>query len=397
MGNYQYIARSADGQEVTGVMEAENEAAVVRSLDERKLFPVRVFPQAPAREMIRHKVQMRDVGVVYGQLSDLLRSGVPMLRSLEILVRTATRKRLMQVLTKVKDDVSAGKTLADAMAQHPAVFTTLHCAMVRAGERAGFLEEVLANLASFIERQDELRGKVRGAMVYPIILCVLGVLLLTGILVFLVPRFKPLFSTMSLPAPTVLLFALSDLLVDHLAVFVAILVLLVVGTKLFLQSHFGRAMWDRWRLKVPVVGFAMRMVSITRFCRILGTMLANGVPILQALDIAKDAAGSEVLTNCIATAAENVRRGDPLAQPLRQSGLFPSEIVEMIAVAEESNQLEKVLVQIADTVERRTNRQVDQAVRLIEPIILVVLGLIIGFIATGLFYPIFNMGQAFRK
>jgi general secretion pathway protein F/type IV pilus assembly protein PilC len=399
MVNYQYIARDAAGQEVAGVMQADNEAAVVRTLDERKLFPVRVAEQAVVRRglMLRKRIRLRDVGVMYGQLADLLRAGVPMVRSLETIARSSANRRLGEIVLKVRDAISQGQTFADALAAHPQVFPVLHSAMARAGERGGFIEDVLTNLSDFLDRQDELQSKVRGAMIYPLVLVSLGVIVTLFSLVVLVPRFKPMFHGIPLPTPTTILFALSDLFMEQWHVLISLLVLAGLGVTAFLRSDFGRQAWARWRLKIPIFGPAVTMVSITRFCRILGTMLANGVPILQALGIAKDATGNVVLAGSIEKATENVRAGEPLNQPLRQSGMFPAEIMEMIAVAEEANQLEKVLLQIASTVERRTNRQVDQAVRLIEPLILVVIAGCIAFVAVGLMYPIFTMSRMLRR
>ncbi len=394
MATYEYIAKTTEGKNITGVMQAESETAVARTLDERRLFPIRVSEQAPVRKgMHQRKIRVRDIGVFYGQLADLLRAGVPMMRALETLQRSVTSAAFGHVLAAVRDGVAAGKTLAEAMAEHPKVFTGLHTAMIKAGEHAGFLEDVLTNLADFLERQDELRSKVRGALIYPVLLTIIGTLMIIGVLVLLVPNFKHFFDAKELPVPTALLFALSDLLTRYIWMLAGFVVLGVLGVRAALMSERGRRVWDLWRLKLPLAGKAIRMVAITRFCRILGTMLANGVPILQALAIAKDAAGSVPLSEAISAAAENVRAGEPLAAPLKDSGLFPPEIIEMVAVAEESNQLEKVLVQIADTVERRTNRQVDQAVRLIEPLILVALATTIGFVAVGLLYPIFTMSQ----
>jgi general secretion pathway protein F/type IV pilus assembly protein PilC len=193
--------------------------------------------------------------------------------------------------------------------------------------------------------------------------------------------------------PTQILFGISYTLRHNLPMVLLGVGLAVLVGRSYVRSSAGRRNWERWRMRVPLAGKALRMVAITRFCRILGTMLANGVPILQALAISRDATGSALMASSIEEAAENVRAGAPLAEPLRKSRLFPPEIVEMIAIGEESNQLEKVLVQIADTVERRTNRQVDQAVRLIEPLILILLAGIIAFVAVGLLYPVFTMGQ----
>jgi len=394
MPAFEYTAKTAGGKEVSGVVQADSETSVVRTLDERSLFPVRIREQtAPSGRRRGGRIRLRDVGVMYGQLADLLRAGVPTLRALETLVRAGLRDSLARVVLSVRDEVAEGKSMADAVAAHPEAFTSLHAAMIRAGEQAGFLEDVLANLSAFIERADELRGKVRGSLIYPVVLAVIGSFLIVGILIGLVPQFKPFFQGMPLPIPTVVLFALSDLFREHLLVLVSLVLLTALGVRTFVRSEFGRSAWSRWQLKIPVVGRIIRMVSITRFCRILGTMLANGVPIIQALNISKEATGSDVLARAIAEATEAVRAGDPLAEPLKRSGLFPPAILEMIAVAEESNQMERVLVQTADTVDRRTNRQVDQAVRLIEPLMLLLMATAIGFVAVGLLYPIFTISQ----
>lgn len=400
MATFQYIARTAAGQEVSGLLQAESEAAVVRTLDERRLFPVRVTEQGEARGgrlgVGGGRIRGHDVGLMYGQMSDLLKADVPVMRSLDILTRSAVNKRLAGVMGKVRDDVAAGKALAEAMSSYPQAFPPLHVAMVRAGERAGFLEEVLANLSEFMERQDELRNKVLGAMVYPLLVAAVGLVISVIVLVFLVPLFRPLFEGIAVPAPTLLLFAASDFV---RTLWPLILMLAVVGAAAgagFLKSEVGRRSWERWRLKIPVVGQAARLVAITRFCRVLGMMLKNGVPLLQALAISKDATGSAVLADGIQEASESVRAGETLAAPLKASGFFPAEILEMVAVSEESNQLEKTLLQIADTVERRTNRQVDLVVRLIEPLILVAMAAGIGFFGIALVYPIFSMAGAMK-
>ena len=398
MVTFQYIARTNAGDQLAGVMQADSETAVVRTLGERDLFPVSVVEQ-PAVERVSGRggrIRIRDVGVMYGQLGDLLRAGVPMLRALETLSRAVTSKALAAKVLELRDSVAGGKPLADAMSEHPKTFTVLHAAMIRAGERAGFLEDVLTNLADFMERQDEMRSKIRGAMIYPVVLTSVGAIAIIGMLTFVVPKFRPFFVGISLPLPTRVLFAASDVLVSHSWLLLALVILAIIGVRAVLRAERGKKIWDHWRVKTPGIGRVIRTISITRFCRILGTMLANGVPILQALDISKDATGSVVLSDSIETAADNVRAGEPLADPLKASGLFPAEIIEMIAVGEESNQLERVLVQIADSVERRTNRQVDAAVRLIEPLILVMIACVIGFVAVGLMYPIFTMSQALR-
>jgi general secretion pathway protein F/type IV pilus assembly protein PilC len=395
MADYQYIAKTAGGEQVAGTMQADSEAAVVRTLGERDLFPVTVAVRDDtARVFTAARIRRIDVGVAFRQLAELLRAGVPMIRSLDVIIRASRKKHLVDVLKSVRDDVSKGEALAAAMQEHPEAFTTLHVAMVTAGEEGGFLESVLENMAAFIERQDELRSKVRGAMIYPLVLTAVGAVAMLGILLIFVPMFKGFFGGMDLPAPTRVIFAASSLLTDQWGLLVALLILGVGGTVGFLKSDIGHHLWERWRLKLPLLGPVSRSVSIARFCRIFGTMLRSGVPILRSLEISKDATGSDVLAGQIERAAENVRAGESLAEPLRESGVFPPDVIEMIAVAEESNQLDRVLVQVAETVERKTARRVDAAVRLIEPLILVVLAVMICFIAVGLLYPIFTMSEA---
>jgi general secretion pathway protein F/type IV pilus assembly protein PilC len=382
---------------VNGTLNADSEAAVLRVLDEKQLFPVLIRSlagnAAQRQKRLEARVPSRDLGIMYSQLADLLGSGVPLLRALKSLVKSTIHPSLRQVLKEIQGAVADGKSLTEAMREHPRVFSPLHIAMVQAGERASFLEQVLRSLAEFLERLDELRSKVTGAMIYPALLTVVGTAVMLGAMIFFVPRFEPLLSGVHQTVPTRLLFAFSHVVRGY---WYLLILGLAGGASLLwssLNSPGGRRWLERWRFKVPVVGSALRMVAITRFCRILGTMLANGVPLLQALSISKDSTGSPLLADRVASAAENVRAGKSLTEPLAAGGMFPEQIIAMISVAEESNQLEKVLVHIADTVERRTNRQVDQAVRLVEPLILCAVAAAVGFLAMGLLLPIFTMAS----
>ena len=401
MREFQYTAKSLQGETVAGSLKAESEAAVLRMLEEKKLFPVgiRDVAGAPGSKGARGpgRIPSRDLGTMYSQLADLIGSGVPLLRALNSLVKSTVNVRLREVLKQVQAAVADGKSLTEAMRMHPTVFSPLHTAMIQAGERASFLEQVLRSLSEFLERLDELRGKVFGAMIYPALLTVVGLAVMIGALIFFVPRFEPLLSGVHQTPPTRLLFALSHLVRGYW--YLLLVALAAGGGALWsaLNSPAGRRWIEVWRFKVPVAGAALRMVAITRFCRILGTMLANGVPMLQALSISKDSTGSPLLAERVAEAAESVRAGKRLTEPLGVGGLFPEQVLAMLSVAEESNQLEKVLLHIADTVERRTNRQVDQAVRLVEPVILCGVAAAIGFLALGLLLPIFTMASALNS
>jgi general secretion pathway protein F/type IV pilus assembly protein PilC len=399
MREFHYTARSFEGETRTGTLKAESEAAVMRFLDEKQLFPVDIRDVAGGADgkggrATTGRVPSRDLGVFYSQLADLISSGVPLLRALSSLVKSTVNVRLREVLKQIQAAVADGSSLTEALRQHPTVFSPLHTAMIQAGERASFMEQVLRSLSDFLERLDELRGKVLGAMIYPALLTVVGLAVMVGALIFFVPRFEPLLSGVHQTPPTRLLFVLSHLVRGYWYLVLIGLGAASAGLWSTLNSPAGKRWMEVVRFKIPVAGSAMRMVAITRFCRILGTMLANGVPLLQALAIAKDSTGSPLLSERIAEAAESVRAGRRLTEPLGVGGMFPEQVLAMLSVAEESNQLEKVLLHIADTVERRTNRQVDQAVRLVEPVILCGVAAAIGFLALGLLLPIFTMASA---
>jgi general secretion pathway protein F len=397
MPQFTYTALTEAGVRVSGKLEADTEAAVLRTLEEKRLLPVTVQGTGAggaAETPKRRKVKAADLGTLYGQLADLLGSGVPLLRALDSLIRSTPALGLRALLKEIRTSVSEGKSLTETLKGYPDVFPPLHTAMIQAGERAAFMEEVLRSLSGFIERFEELRSKVLGALIYPVLLAGLGTAVMVLALMFFVPKFEPLLANAKKPLPSEIMFAASHIVRNYW--YLVLAALGVVGGLLWhgLRNPASRQRLERWQLKIPVVGSALRLLAITRFCRILGTMLANGVPLLHALKISRDATGSNILAERVAAATEAVREGGRLSEQLGVDGFIPEQILAMIAVAEESNNLDKVLVQIADTVERRTNRQVDQAVRLIEPVILCLVAAGIGFLALGLLLPIFTMASA---
>jgi general secretion pathway protein F len=397
MAQYRYTALNTAGKQIAGALEAESESMALRLLEDKQLFPLAVRGEGGTAGQPRARkwrIRRRDIGIMYGQLADLLGSGVPLLRALDALIKSPANKDQKDLLKEVRAKIADGQTLTESLKGYPEIFPILHTAMIQAGERASFLEEVLRSLAGFLERLDELQSKVMGALIYPALLCALGLSVMIGALVFFVPKFEPLLATAKKPLPTTILLGASQVVRSYWYLVALVVAVLVAFLWTALKNEKTRRTLEQWRLKVPVVGSALRLVAITRFCRILGTMLLNGVPLLQALKISKDATGSRILADRIAEATEAVRDGKRLSEPLAVGGFIPEQILAMIAVAEESNNLEKVLVQIADTVERRTNRQVDQAVRLIEPAILCLVAAGIGFLALGLLLPIFTMASA---
>ena len=300
------------------------------------------------------------------------------------------------MVKELREDVAGGMSLGDAMAKHPRVFSPLHSSMTRAGEQGGFLEDVLHRIAIFCEKQDELRNKVIGAMIYPAILVFAGSGVVLLLLTVVVPKLREHLRPETFNILTKGVFGVCDLLRDHWMALLMLACAILFGLTTWVKSAAGRRAYERFKLRAPVMGKIVTMVAICRFCRILGTMLHNGVPILQALKISKDSAGNRILAQSIEEAADSVKKGAALSAPLRESGLFPLTVLDMIAVAEESNNLETVLVQIADTNEARTARSIELGVRILEPVLLLVMALVVFCIAVALLLPILTMGSAVR-
>ncbi|MCH7838791.1 MAG: type II secretion system F family protein [Planctomycetes bacterium] len=395
MPSYTYKAVKSSGQPISGVLTAENYGVALRQLEEQSLFPVTVTEGVAASGLgiwRRRGVKTAHLTTFYSQLADLLRAGVPMLRSLDVLSRQGSQGGLSIILKELREAVAGGMSLGDAMAKHPHVFSPLQSSMVRAGEQGAFLEDVLHRIAIFSEKQDELRNKVLGAMIYPMILVFVGTIVVTFLMVIVVPKLGEHLRPENFNVMTHAVFGVSNLLEHHYVAIILVLAVIVTVVPTWVRTKTGRRAFDRFKLRAPIFGKIMTMVAICRFCRILGTMLHNGVPILQALRIAKDSAGSDILAEVIEEAADSVKKGAALSTPLGECGLFPPTVVDMIAVAEESNNLETVLVQIADTNEARTARAIDLGVRVLEPILLVFMAGVVFCIAIALLLPILTMG-----
>ena len=393
MPTYAYKAMQEGGKVVEGLLTAETYQVALNMLDERSLFPVNVEESGAGKGITgRKRVRLRYLTTFYQQMADLLRAGVPMLKALDVLAeQEGSPSVLRQIVREVREEVAGGATLADALERHPTVFSELNCAMIRAGERGGFLEDVLTRLSIFAEKQDELRGKLIGSMVYPAMLLFAGIAVVTFIMSVVVPKLEAYIRPEIWNPMTRLVFGLSHFIRDYYGLLIGLIAAALVMINLVGRWEPGQRVLALAKLRAPITGKVATSVAVSRFCRILGTLLQNGVPILQALKISKDSAGNVILAEHIETAGENVRRGETLSSPLAESGLFPADILSMIAVAEESNNLETVLVQIAETQETRTARTIDMAVRLIEPLLLMFMAVAVGVIAFALLLPIMTM------
>ncbi len=396
MPEFRYVARNELGAKVEGVLDAANEADAAGILSSGGMFPLEIkalLKQATTGKAKRVSGQL--LANFYSQLADLLRGGVPLLRALKILHDQTSNANLRFVLDNIYRRVESGETLAEAMGRYEVAFGEMGIQMVRAGSEGGFLEESLTHVADYTEMQDDLKGRIVGALVYPVLLLVLMFLLVGAILIFIVPSFEPMFEDLrkrgELPLMTDWLLFISSQMKYIAVIGVPAIIGLVAWFRYWNGTERGRRAVDRFKLQMPVGGKVYEGFSVARFCRILGTLLKNGVPIVKSLDISADATGNKILADAIHAASEHISSGSRLAEPLAASGCFPRSIVEMISVAEESNSLDSVLVDISAGLEKRNWRALDLAVRFIEPLMLMFLGGIVLFLVVALILPIFKI------
>ncbi len=395
MPTFAYTARDLTGKQVNGTLEANGEREVAAILSERSLFPVNVKDVGSPTQSVfgrRKKVKGQTMAVFYSQLASLLRAGVPMIRSLNVLAEQSTDPVLKEVIAEIRNRVEDGEPIGDSMARFPRVFSEMACNMVRAGTEGGFLEDALDRVGAFTELQEDLKGRTVSALAYPIFLFSVGTVVLSALLVFFVPKFDMLFErlrkTGEMPYATEMLLAFSNFLQNYGWILLVVIAIGLVFMRVKLQTESGKAMFDRAKLKIPVLGSILMNLAVARFCRVLGTLLGNGVPILKSLEISGTAAGNRLLRDSVSDATENIKSGESLAAPLRASGHFPPSVVEMISVGEESNSLDTVLPDIADSLEKTTFRRLDLFVRLLEPIMLLVMAILVLGVVLALLVPV---------
>jgi general secretion pathway protein F/type IV pilus assembly protein PilC len=344
------------------------------------------------------KVRPHAMAQFYLQLAALMKSGVPLLRALEVLGNQTTLPALKITIEDLRDRIADGESLAEAMSRHPRTFNDLSISIVRAGIEGGFLEEALERVARFTDQQAELKSRVMGALAYPMFLIVFSISIVTVLIVYFVPQFETLFSRLrakgELPLMTEFLLWLSTAISSYGLLIALAIGLIVMAVRSQIATEAGRWFVDKWKLKIPQAGAIYCNLAVSRFCRVLGTLLSGGVPIVRALTISADSTGNRVLTAAVNNAADNLTAGESLANPLKSSGHFPPDVVEMISVAEQSNTLETVLTDIADSLERQTWRKLDLMVRLVEPLMLLVMASAVLVIVVALLLPMLKSATA---
>jgi general secretion pathway protein F len=404
MAVFEYTALTSEGKTVSGVIDADSLKEARLKLRRTGIFPVEVTTGAarPAaggrRSIFGDRVSPAEVAVLTRQLSTLLTAGLPLVDSLAALGEQVERTPVKRVIGAVRERVREGSAFADALADHPAVFSALYVSMVRVGEASGTLDRVLLSLAEFLERQARLRNAVVAALTYPLLMLAVSVIILVFLVAFVVPKVTVVFADLqqALPWPTVVLIALSDALRVGWWVIAAVGVAGAVAISRYLRTPHGRRRADAWALQLPIVGRLVRMIALSRFTSTLSTLLAGGIGLLTALEIVKHVVRNVVIAEAIESARERIRQGQSIAEPLRRSGVFPPLVTHMIAVGELSGELETMLKKVSEAYDHEVETTVGAITALLSPVMILVMGGIILFIVLAILLPIFEMSQIVR-
>lgn len=404
MPQFEYKAKKDDGSVVTGTLQAESERSALDSLGRMGVFPLAIESrdedkataraQAAPRQVAR-RVRPADVALFTRQLGDLMHAGVPLNRGLHTLAQQTTNLTLAETIADIEKQISSGATLHDALGKYPKVFSNLYLSMVKAGETGGFLEDVLRRLSLFIEKDQELRSRISSALAYPILLIVIGTCAIAFLMVFFIPRFSEIFKKMGgdLPWPTHIVMSVSYFFRDYWFLVFLGMIGAVAGFRRLASTREGRRIIDRMRIRLPLFGDIVRKNAVSRFSRTLGTLLKSGVAILAALDISKEAMANAVLMEDIDEASAGVKQGKGLAEILRNSHYFPVMVIDMIAVGEETGNLDEVLITVADSFDLQVERAVRVFIALFEPALLLVMAALVGFIVIAMLLPVFTMSS----
>ena len=396
MAQFKYKARNAEGRVLEGSIEAENEDQARAVLRGRK-FNVMEIASAPKAGIWRRgpKVKSKDVVLFSRQLATMVSSGLPLPQAISIIAEQSDSKAFKAVLFQVRDDISSGSNFPEALGKHPTVFNDLYVQMAKAGDTGGNLDIILDRLSVFLEKAEALKNKINAALMYPIAIAVVASAVVVFLLVKVIPTFKEMFSSFGkeLPMPTKILIGISEFLQAKIVLILAALGAIIAGISAARRTPTGARMFDAFMLKVPVFGSLLRRVAVSRFARTLGTLQSSGVPILEGLEIVAKTAGNVVIEEAIFTARGKIREGEEIAAPLKATGVFPPMVIQMIAAGQETGKLDAMLVKIADFYDQEVDTAVEGLMKLIEPLMMVVIGTTVGSIVIAMFLPMFEMSQ----
>jgi general secretion pathway protein F len=403
MASYKYRASTMEGKIMEGSMEASDGTAASLRLQEMGLLPMRIGLASKntllQREIrwpwMKKRVKRKDLLVFTQELHTLVKAGFPLDRSLAALSQLAESPALGETVQEILKDVKGGKSFSEALSKYPEVFPKVYVNMVKAGEVGGVLDEILGRLVAFMESSENLRAYIVGAMIYPALLSVVGLASVTILTLFVVPRFASIFQDMGvpLPLPMAILTVISDILRNF---WWLILISVLVGSLYFKrirESGEGRLKWDRWLLRIPLVGAVIRKIEVARFSRTLGTLLHGGVPLLQAMTIVREIIDNQGIAVAIEPIRNGIKKGEGIAQPIKQSGVFPPLAMHLIEVGEESGKLDSMLAQVADVYDNEVRNSVKNLIAFFEPALILLMGIIIGAIVVSMLLAIFSIND----
>src|ERR1051325_9629919 len=423
MPKFNYVAMDSHGKETKGTLECASQNEAIGRVKEMNLFPTKIVEVEKAKEKVEKKGAPAPAGKVAKkkgggsiniqipglggkvkskvltsftrQLATLVDAGLPLLRGLRVLEKQERNATLKKIIGELALSIEGGSTFSEGLAQHPKVFNRLYVNMVKAGELGGVLEVVLSRLAEFMEKAQKIKGKVIAAMFYPVAVLVVATAILAVLMVYVIPKFREVFQGLGegrpLPQFTQIVLGISEFIKGHAIITLIIVAVLVASFMGFVRTKFGRHAFDKFKLKVPVVGPVISKVAISRFTRTLGTLVSSGVPILQALTIVKETAGNVIISNAVSKVHDSVKEGETITAPLEASGVFPPMVISMVDVGEQTGALPEMLMKIADNYEDEVDNAVAAMTSLLEPIMIVFLAVIVGSIVIAMFLPLIDL------
>jgi len=407
MPTYRYRGRTPEGETVSGVLEGDTAAAVADQLSQGRITPLDIAEVAGRRtagepgwleQLRRGRVPLEELILFTRQMATLLRAGVPLLRALAGQIESAPNERLAEALQGVRETVEAGRSLADGLARYPDVFSEVYVHMIRVGEASGTLEEVFNRLAGYLEQEKDTRDRTKQAVRYPIIVVVAISVAFVILNIVVIPKFAGLFSGLDteLPLPTRILIGISDFSRSYGWLFVLVAAAGVISLRRYVATEPGRRVWDRWKLKLPVMGDIFYKLALSRFTRTFATTTFSGVPVTEGLNVVSRAVGNRYVGEHVAAMREGVERGESLYRTARREGLFPLTVLQMIEVGEETGAVDEMMEQVAEYYEREVDLKIDHLSSLIEPILITIIGGMVLLLALGIFLPMWDMVGAFR-
>jgi type IV pilus assembly protein PilC len=396
MPQFTYTARSTSGDLRSATVDAPSRDEVIKQLKQQRLSVVKIDEGTANKKKRAGRIKMRDIVIFTRQFSTMINSGLPLVQALDILAQQSENPALKDVTRQVVFDVESGNTVADALRKHPKAFTDLYVNMVAAGEAGGILDTILMRLAVFMEKNDALVRKVKGAMIYPGVIMSVAAIAITVLLIFVIPTFQTMFSSanIALPLPTRIVIGLSHALRTYWYVVAGAIGFAGFSLKRYYATPDGKLVIDRLLLKAPVLGDVLRKSAVSRFTRTLGTLISSGVSILDGLEITAKTAGNRVIQDAIMESRASIAGGETIAAPLKKSEVFPPMVISMIAVGEQTGGLDEMLTKIADFYDEEVDAAVSGLLSLMEPVMIVFLGVVVGGMVVAMYLPIFDMVNA---